>query len=53
MIPPEHSVYLSIIGDSNSTLLAHTVGDAVLALKETKYPHKELIYLPVSVSFVI
>lgn len=52
MVPPELSMYLSVIGDSNNTLLAHTVGDAALLLKETKYPHKELIYLPVSVSYV-
>ncbi|VDM21773.1 unnamed protein product [Wuchereria bancrofti] len=53
MVPPELSTYISVIGDSNSTLLAHTVGDAALVLKETKYPHKELIYLPVSVTPVV
>ncbi|VIO88385.1 conserved hypothetical protein [Brugia malayi] len=53
MVPPELSTYISVIGDSNSTLLAHTVGDAALVLKETKYPHKELVYLPVSVTPVV
>ncbi|CAG9540870.1 unnamed protein product [Cercopithifilaria johnstoni] len=53
MVPPELSIYVSLIGDGNSTLLAHTVGDAALALKETKYPHKELIYLPISVTPVV
>ncbi|VBB31772.1 unnamed protein product [Acanthocheilonema viteae] len=53
MVPPELSAYISVVGDSNSTLLAHTVGDAALTLKETKYPHKELIYLPVSVTSVV
>ncbi|MCP9263383.1 BMA-NPP-12 [Dirofilaria immitis] len=53
MVPPELSSCISIIGDSNSTLLARTVGDAALVLKETKYPHKELIYLPVSVTPIV
>uniref|UniRef100_A0A1I7W2P4 Nuclear pore complex protein 12 n=1 Tax=Loa loa TaxID=7209 RepID=A0A1I7W2P4_LOALO len=53
MVPPELSTYISVIGDSNNTLLAHTVGDAALVLKETKYPHKELIYLPVSITPVV
>lgn len=51
MVPREHSTYISVIGDNNSTLMAHTVGDATLVLKERKHAHKELIYLPVSVSF--
>lgn len=52
VVPPELSIYLSIVGDGNNTLLAHTVGDAALVLKDTKRPHKELIYLPVSVSCI-
>uniref|UniRef100_A0A8R1XTR6 BIG2 domain-containing protein n=1 Tax=Onchocerca volvulus TaxID=6282 RepID=A0A8R1XTR6_ONCVO len=53
MVPPEFSTYMSIIGDNNSTLITHTVGDAALILKETKDPHKELIYLPVSITPVV
>uniref|UniRef100_A0A915PVL8 BIG2 domain-containing protein n=1 Tax=Setaria digitata TaxID=48799 RepID=A0A915PVL8_9BILA len=50
LVPPELSTYMSVIGDNNSTLRGHTVGDAALILKEAKDPHRELIYLPVSIT---